>query len=133
MGFPTCWCAGRVPDPVADLLDQAYRDVLAEAIPQARDEAEFRRELAVASTVRLFVSLEWHLDSALKGDSNWGIATQRNRILWHLQAAIEATQRADALPGLRGIFQVWLRELEDRWLEMQPLPLFPAFAASRGS
>jgi hypothetical protein len=133
MGFPTCWCAGRVPDPVADLLDQAYRDVLAEAIPQARDDTEFRRELAVASTVRLFVSLEWHLDSALKGDSNWGIATQRNRILWHLQAAIEATQRADALPGLRGIFQVWLRELEDRWLEVQPLALFPAFAASRGS
>jgi hypothetical protein len=128
MGFPTCWCAGRVPTPVADLLEQTYRDTLADAIPQARDDAEFRREYAVAVVVRLFVSLEWHLDTALKDDSIWGIATLRNRILWHLQAAIEATQRADALPGLHRIFQSWRTDLGNRWPDIQPLPIFPAFA-----
>ena len=76
-------------------------------------------------------SLEWHLDSALKSDSTWGIATKRNRILWHLQSAIEATQRSASLPGLRSILQTWLTNLENRWPDVPPLPVFPAFATSR--
>ncbi|HLB97853.1 MAG TPA: phosphotransferase [Acetobacteraceae bacterium] len=131
MGFPTCWCAGRVPDSVAERVEQAYRDAVADAIPQARTDVEFHREYAVAVVVRLFASLEWHLDSALKSDSTWGIATKRNRILWHLQSAIEATQRSASLPGLRSILQTWLTNLENRWPDVQPLPVFPAFATSR--
>jgi hypothetical protein len=131
MGFPTCWCACRVPDTVAERVEQAYRDVVADAIPQARDDAEFHREYAIAVVVRLFASLEWHLDSALKSNSTWGIATNRNRILWHLQAAIEALRRADTLPGLRRVFQGWLTNLENRWPDVPPLAVFPAFAVSR--
>jgi hypothetical protein len=130
MGFPTCWCAGRVPDTVADRVEQAYRDAVADAIPQARADAEFHREYAVAVVVRLFASLEWHLDSALKGDSTWGIATNRNRILWHLQAALEATQRSASLPGLRRILHTWSTDLGNRWPDARPLPVFPAFATS---
>jgi hypothetical protein len=131
MGFPTCWCAGRIPDTVADRVEQAYRDAVADAIPQARVDAEFHREYAVAVVVRLFASLEWHLDSALKSDSTWGIATKRNRILWHLQSAIEATQRSASLPGLRTVMQTWLTDLGDRWPDVPLLPVFPAFAVSR--
>jgi hypothetical protein len=128
MGFPTCWCAGRIPDTVAERVEQAYRDALADAIPQAQDDTAFHREYAVAIVVRLFASLEWHLDSALKGDNTWGIATQRNRILWHLQVTIEAMQRAESLPGLRRVFRTWLTDLENRWPDVQPLPIFPGFA-----
>lgn len=131
MGFPTCWCAGRVPDTVAERVEQAYRDAVADAIPQARDDAKFHQEYAVAVVVRLFASLEWHLDSALKSDSTWGIATKRNRIIWHLQAAIEAMQRADTLPGTRRVFQAWLTNFENRWPDVPPLPVFPAFALLR--
>ncbi len=131
MGFPTCWCAGRVPDTVVERVEQAYRDAVADAIPQALADAEFHREYAVAVIVRLFASLEWHLDAALKSDSTWGIATKRNRILWHLQSAIEATQRSASLPGLRSVLQTWLTNLENRWPDVPPLPVFPAFATSR--
>ena len=128
MGFPTCWCAGRIPDTVAERVELAYRDALAGAIPQARDDAAFHGESAIAVVIRLFASLEWHLDPALKGDSTWGIATKRNRILWHLQAAIAATQRSGSLAGLRRVFHTWLTDLENRWPDVQPLPVFPAFA-----
>jgi hypothetical protein len=37
MGFPTCWCAGRVPDALSRQLDDAYRIALAEAVPAAAD------------------------------------------------------------------------------------------------
>jgi hypothetical protein len=131
IGFPTCWCAGRVPDTVAELVERAYRDAVASAIPDVRDAAAFSREYAVAVVVRLFGSLEWHLDTALKGDSTWGRATQRNRILWHLQAAIEAMERADALPGLRRVAQAWLTDLGERWPDVQMLSVYPAFAMSR--
>ena len=100
MGFPTCWCAGRIPDTVAERVELAYRDALAGAIPQARDDAAFHGESAIAVVIRLFASLEWHLDPALKGDSTWGIATKRNRILWHLQAAIAATTAFRIARGL---------------------------------
>ena len=131
MGFPTCWCAGRVPDTVAERVEQAYRDTLADAVPEAGADATFCREYAVAVVVRMFASLEWHLESALKSDSTWGIATKRNRILWHLHAAVEAMQRAEALPGFRRAFQTWLTDLGNRWPDVQPLPVFPAFATSR--
>ncbi len=130
MGFPTCWCAGRVPDQVAELVEKAYLDTVAGAIPDARDIAAFRRENAVATLVRLFGSLEWHLETALKGDSTWGIATLRNRILWHLQVAIEAMERAEVLPGSQRAAQAWLSDLRQRWPDVQALPVYPAFAAS---
>ena len=130
MGFPTCWCAGRVPEPVAESVELAYRNTVASAIADACDVAAFRLEYAIAMVVRLFGGLEWNLDAALKSDSTWGIATLRNRILWHLQAAIEATERAQAMPNLRRVTQQWLADLACRWPDVEPLPLYPAFAVS---
>jgi hypothetical protein len=131
MGFPTCWCAGRVPDAVAERVEQAYRDVLAVAIPQAGETAVFRREYALAMAVHLFASLERHLDTALTADDHWGRASIRNRILWHLQAATEAMERAAMLPELNRLAQAWLAELRDRWANVPALSVFPAFATSQ--
>jgi hypothetical protein len=103
---------------------------VAGAIPDARDTAAFHREYAVATLVRLFGTLEWHLETALKGDSTWGIATLRNRILWHLQVAIEAMERAEVLPGSQRAAQAWLSDLRQRWPDVQALPVYPAFATS---
>jgi hypothetical protein len=116
---------------VAELAEEAYRDTVASAIPDARDAAAFRTEYAIAVAVRLFGSLQWHLDTALKEDRTWGLATVRNRILWHLQGAIEAMERAEALPGLRHVAQAWLTDLRQRWPDVLPLPVYPAFAPPR--
>jgi len=128
LGFPTCWCAGRIPDTVADRIEQAYRDALAAVIPEAQDTASYWRDYAAAVFVRLFASLGWNLANALKADEIWGRAGLRSRILWHLQAAIEAAERGEALSELRRVAQDWLTGLRQSWPEAQPLPLYPAFA-----
>src|SRR5262245_32694412 len=45
MGFPTCWCAGRVPIDVQAAMDDVYRRTLVSALPDIGDDATFRREM----------------------------------------------------------------------------------------
>src|SRR5262249_46850828 len=45
MGFPTCWCAGRLPADTIAAMDQAYRAALAGSLPAAEGDA-FNREMA---------------------------------------------------------------------------------------
>ena len=128
VGFPTCWCAGRVPNAVAEKADAAYRNAVAQAIPEALDTAGFMRERALAMVAHMFVSLAWHLERALEHEEqSWGIATNRGRILWRIEAAIAASEQADILAGIRFIAADWLRILRDRWPDTTPLPLYPAF------
>lgn len=88
IGFPTCWCAGQVPDTVGERIDAAYRTALGEAVPAAADRDAFQRESAIIGVIWLFGSLAWLLEGALEEDTDWGIATRRSRILHYLAAAI---------------------------------------------
>ena len=97
LGFPTCWCAGRMPDGVIARMDRAYRDAAALAI----DDEAFRREMAMALFVRLFASQAWLLERALGEDVTWGISTNRPRLLCHLDAAIAGEARRNSSRSLR--------------------------------
>jgi Phosphotransferase enzyme family len=128
IGFPTCWCAGRVPVNVADRIAAVYRAEIARAMPLARDEAAYRAELACVATIWLLTCLSWRLEEALKDDSSWGIWSIRGRLLWYLQAVIDMTASADVLPGINAAAHGWLSALQRRWPESSPLGLYPAFA-----
>jgi hypothetical protein len=65
LGFPTCWCAGRIPDDVISRMDRAYRD----ALPIEVDDGAFRQETAMLLFVRMFASQAWLLEGALRGAS----------------------------------------------------------------
>lgn len=127
MGFPSCWCAGRLPAPVLATMDHAYREALGRALPLARDDRAFREEMAIAQFARLFGSLAWLLDKALAEDRPWGISTHRRRILWYLDAAAEGAQQAGVLGGLADTVRRWREDLGMRWPETEPLALYPAF------
>jgi aminoglycoside/choline kinase family phosphotransferase len=129
MGFPTCWCAGRVPGVVSQRVDIAYRSALAEAVPAAADDDAFLRESAIVAAIWLFGSLAWLLEGALKQDKDWGLSTGRARILHYLNVAIQMTADADVLPGTRQAASAWLDDLRGRWQSCQPLAPYPAFAA----
>lgn len=129
MGFPTCWCAGRLPDAVTRAMDRAYRAALGEALPDARDDAVIARELALLLFTRLFASLAWLLEDALKTDERWGISTNRARLLWHLEAAGAGAEAAGTLGGLAATARRWRAELGARWPEVEPLALYPAFTS----
>ena len=95
LGFPTCWCAGRLPDGVVARMDRAYRD----ALPIEVDDGAFRQEMAMLLFVRMFASQAWLLEGALSEDVTWGISTNRPRLLWHLDAAIAGAEGVPILAG----------------------------------
>lgn len=128
IGFPTCWCAGRVPEAIADRAEAAYRAAISGVIDV--DEASFRSEAAFIAASWLLSSFAWRLDDGLKDDGNWGIASIRSRLLWWLEAVIDMTETADILPGLRATARRWLAELQQRWPESRPLGFYPAFTTS---
>jgi hypothetical protein len=130
IGFPTCWCAGRVPPDVARRIAAVYRAEIAKAMPLARDDAAYRAEIAYVAASWLFTCLSWRLEEALKDDSTWGTWSIRGRLLWYLQAVIDMTASAGVLPGINGTAQGWLSELQRRWPESLPLGVYPAFAAN---
>jgi hypothetical protein len=132
MGFPTCWCAGRVPDRTIAQMDRAYRDALGAALPLALDDEVYAAETAVFLFVRMFASHSWLLEDVLKEDTRWGIASRRGRLLWHLQAAIDGAERAGTFHGLRELATRWQADLAGRWPGCQPLGLYPSFAKSQG-
>jgi hypothetical protein len=130
LGFPSCWCAGRLPADLASRIADVYRAEIAKAMPLALDDAAYRAELVYAAVNWLFISLSWHLDGALKEDSTWGIWSIRGRLLWYLQAVIDMTACANVLPGISGAAHGWLSELQRRWPDSLPLGFYPAFATS---
>jgi hypothetical protein len=127
MGFPTCWCAGRVPDAVSERIDAAYCAAMAEAVPAAADADAFQREQAIVAAIWMFGSLAWLLEGALKEDTDWGISSNRSRILHYLTATIQMTADADVLPGTRQAAIAWLDDLRSRWPGCGVLALYPAF------
>jgi Phosphotransferase enzyme family len=128
MGFPTCWCSGRIPDAVCARLDDAYRAALAESVPAAADPVAFEREQAIICVIWLLGNLSWLLDAAFKDDEEWGIATRRARILHYLAVAIRKSADAGILPGIRHATVGWLDKLQNQWPSSAPLALYPAFA-----
>ena len=76
--------------------------------------------------------LRW-LEQTLKEDHEWGIAGVRPRILSRLAMFIEAASTYERLPALHATFERLLASLIQRWPEVQPLPLYPAFRTSPGT
>jgi hypothetical protein len=84
-------------------------------------------EMAFAVAACLLRSLAWRLDTGLKDDETWGIASIRSRLLWYLEVTITLTEAADVLPNFRAAARAWLVDLWNRWPSTHPLSLYPAF------
>jgi aminoglycoside phosphotransferase (APT) family kinase protein len=127
MGFPTCWCAGTIPDNVRGRIDRIYRAAIADAVPAARDDDEFRIESAIIDAAWLLGNLAWLLKGALAEDGIWGRATNRSRIITYLERAIRSADEANVLPRLHMLAIAWHKDLRSRWPDTVPLSDFPAF------
>jgi aminoglycoside/choline kinase family phosphotransferase len=128
MGFPTCWCAGTVPDEVSARIDRAYRAAVADAVAPAGDDEAFRVESAIIDAAWMLGNLAWLLEGALAEDGMWGRAANRSRILTYLDRAIRSAEAADMMPHLRMLAATWRDQLRGRWPDATSLAPFPAFA-----
>lgn len=129
IGFPTCWCAGTVPEDFVARLDAAYRREVENVLPEIADDRLFLSEMAIIHVARTLFSLRWLLENALIEDTTWGLATRRSRILWYLESAIVACGKAGVLPGTSSVMTTWLARLRQRWPDSTTLVAYPAFSA----
>lgn len=125
--FPTCWCANRVPNEIVRGMESVYRAELATTCKAARDDEMFDSALVAACGFWTLHTLDWHLEGALKGDSEWGIATIRARILTRLDMFVSTAMEQNRLPAMSAAMTDLRTHLRDRWPESEPLPLYPAF------
>ncbi|TMJ00053.1 MAG: hypothetical protein E6G97_20950 [Alphaproteobacteria bacterium] len=127
IGFPTCWCAGRIPDPIVARVEAAYRSQLGAVLGSEVNDTVFHSEMALMAAVWLLRRLAMHLDTGLKEDRMWGIASIRSRLLWYLDVTIAMTEAAEVLPEFRSVARAWSAELRTRWPSSGLLSLYPAF------
>lgn len=127
MYFPTCWCCSRIPQPLVAQLEATYRAELVHACPDAADDQCFGQALADVCGAWLLRLAPWQLASALQEESRWGIASMRSRVLARLEAFISTATEFDLLPAYRATASQLLETLQSRWLEVEPLPVYPAF------
>jgi hypothetical protein len=125
--FPTCWCANAVPPDVMSQMEDVYRAEFSVACREALDDQIFGREASVVAAYWAFNSLRWNLADAQVQDETWGIAGTRARILSRLLMFLDTAGKADQMPALCDLYKQALLELQSRWPEAAPLPLYPAF------
>ena len=127
-GFPTCWCATSVPDPVRSQAETAYRSTW-----RSITGADPGGQLADACAGWL-IRGDALVEHARRGpagylarlpheDWRWGTATARQRLLHRLTvvAALAADHRA--LANLAMVSQAMRDKIQQRWPGMRPLPV----------
>ena len=126
MGFPSCWCAGRLPEALGRQAEQTYLRALNTMGHFSFVEPSYQLELAHICAAQMLKRTADFLNEALASDWNWGIATARDRILWWLRSSSNVMGQAQALPGLNALAKSWAEDLEDRWVSSEVLSCYPA-------
>jgi hypothetical protein len=130
MQFPTCWCAGRSPRRVVEAFETKYRATLAQRCAAALDDALWAEAmLAACAGWFAFWTLDWQLRAAIKEDNEWGISTQRPRIIGRIDALLEVCDEFGRMPATEALARELRTKLVALWPATEPLALYPAFAA----
>jgi hypothetical protein len=125
--FPTCWCANTVPSRIVETMENTYRTELSSTCPEALDDQRFTQEACAVAASWVLGSMQWHLETALERDEEWGIAGIRARLLTRMETFLATARSGDQVPALCETHGQLLSELQRRWPEATPLPVYPAF------
>jgi hypothetical protein len=125
--WPTCWCAWRIPEPVAERAVTAYRRAAAGILA---DDDTFALDLEAAVVGWALLSTSIFIDNALGSDPPLNpdrpTPTRRAMILHRLDRAARTTELALAAELAAGL----AAGLRARWGDV-PLALAPAFRAAQ--
>lgn len=126
--FPTCWCVRDIPEPVIKRMEDAYRTELIKGCPAAADDALYARALVLSCAAWILTTLGWSLASAIQADREWGVATERQRILLRLPAFATLARQVGHLEALGETADRLNAALSTRWADNPaPIDLYPAF------
>ena len=130
MPFSTCWCVFRLPGPVAETAENAYRNLVAGVFPALADDATWRAGVRRAAAAWTLHAMTYLLRPSLTADASTNpdrapapSARQLLRYRWQwLAGELDA---GDDLPALAELVRRLLRASE-HW-QAAPMPPFPAF------
>jgi hypothetical protein len=115
--LPSCNYLAELPPDVADRARQAF----------ARCVEVDDAELHVASAAWTVLNAGWLLSQTLAGDRSLGPTTFRQMLLWRLRATAERCRAVGSLTRLGGLLDELGQVLGERWPDVGPMPLYPAF------
>ena len=126
-GFPTCWCAKSVPDPVRSEAEAAYRATwrsLTGAGPagQLADSCAGWLIRGDALVERAHRGQASYLAQLPGKDWRWGTATARQRLLYRLTVVATLAADAPALAALAQVSRAMAGRISERWPDIAPLP-----------
>jgi hypothetical protein len=129
MLFPTCWCSNRVPQSVVMQMESAYRAMLMQACPAARDDALFSEAVVASCAYWALTMYAWNpVADLLAQDQDWGIATTRQRVLVRSDIFAQTAEQFGYLEALSATVQAIAAKLRSLLpAELDALPFFPAF------
>ena len=140
MGFPHAYKGQRIPPQPLRQMEQAYRQELAQHIPQATDDHLLGAALAQACAAWALGRLSNFWKGYLKAYLTVGEAANANRKATHvtlmrqwqmtyIQAVIETTAEFDCLPVTRQVMQRVQSALLGLWPDLTSLPYYPVFGS----
>lgn len=127
--FPTCWCSNRVPASVVTQMEMAYRAILMQACPAARDDGLFAEAVVVSCAYWALTMYAWNPVAALVAqDEEWGIATVRQRVLERSEQLAQVAEQYGHLEALGATLKAIATKLRSRLpTDVDRLPFYPAF------
>jgi hypothetical protein len=124
LAFPSSWCARRLPDDVAPLMEAAYRSELVRSCPAARDDAAFAIEAATATAYWLVETTTVALAVVPFRDVQWGVSTVGQRLALRVARFARLSEEIGAYRALAALL---VRLLDVLGLADRQMPLYPAF------
>jgi hypothetical protein len=127
--FPTCWCSNRVPHAVVIQMESAYRAMLMQKCPAARDDALFAQAVVVGCAYWALTMYAWNsIADLLKHDQEWGTATIRQRVLVRSDIFAQTAEQFGHLEALGATLKTLAAKLRACLpADVEPLPSYPAF------
>lgn len=128
--FPSCWCANRLPEAVAQKAEAAYRAELVKGCPEAAQDDIFYPALLAVTIHRIFDMFYRHAlveDALFDPTEKWGIATIGQRgLMWFGQIATMAEQFGD-FPAIGATAEAMTARFRTLWPDVDEMPYYPAF------
>jgi hypothetical protein len=130
-GRLTWGCMLRIPPPIIIEMEHAYRDAIQPYCPAVADISQYQQALlAAGGHWHLFHTLH-RLPAALAGDAPRGPSSRRQQNLAWQDAFVTLSDTYAGLPALRQSAGEIAARLRRLWLNVEPLPYYPAFIPHR--
>lgn len=151
LGFPHAFKGMSSPMSIVETLESAYQETLSEHITEAGDDTSFQRELTYAvahwtlgrtiNVLGYLMAREQHGEAVdeqrghmseevaqlLGQETTLTMAWFKRGILTCMDSLLAMPTAQTHLPAIYQVIQAIRTDLDKRWADINPLPLYPAF------